>query len=195
MLNVRRIALVAVLAAGTAGCGVNTIPAKEEAAKAKWADVQNQYQRRADLIPNLVSSVKGAAANERGTLTAVTEARAKATQIQLTGDQLRDPEAMKRFAEAQGEVSRSILQVRQLQEAYPDLKTNENFLQLQAQLEGTENRISVARRDYNASVQDYNTTIRQFPTAITAKVFYGAKPLTPFQATTPSADQAPKVSF
>jgi len=185
--------------AGTAallsGCGVNTIPTKEEAAKAKWADVQNQYQRRADLIPNLVESVKGAAAQEKGVLVAVTEARAKANAVQLTPEQLSDPEAVRRYAEAQGRLSQALIPLQRLQEAYPDLKTNQNFLALQAQLEGTENRIAVARRDYNGAVQDYNTEIRTFPSMIGAKVIYGSKPMTPFQATTPGADTAPKVSF
>lgn len=190
-----RIALPLALAASVTACGVNTIPTKEETAKARWADVQSQYQRRADLIPNLVSSVKGAAANERGTLTQVTQARAEANRIQLTGEQLSDPAAMARFAEAQGRLTQSLVQFRQLQEAYPDLKTNENFLALQSQLEGTENRITVARRDYNESVRDYNTEIRTFPSMIGAKVIYGSKPLAPFEATTKGAETAPAVNF
>ncbi len=191
-----RLAILAPLAAiSVSACGVNSIPTAEEEAKAKWADVQNQYQRRADLIPNLVSSVKGAAANERGTLTAVTEARAKANQITLSGDQLQDPEAMRRFSAAQGQLSAALVPLRQLQEDYPDLKTNENFLALQSQLEGTENRITVARSDYNKAVQAYNTRIRTFPDAIGAKVIYGAKPMTPFEATTANAETAPNVSF
>lgn len=190
----RAFALPLAAAALLAGCGVNTIPTKEEAAKAKWADVQNQYQRRADLIPNIVASVQGAAANERGTLTQVTEARARAGQVTLSGEQLSDPEAVRRFAEAQGRVSQSLVQFRQLQEAYPDLKTNENFLALQSQLEGTENRISIARRDYNGAVQDYNTTIRTFPSMVGAKIIYGSKPLVPFEATD-GAETAPQVKF
>lgn len=186
---------IAATAALLSGCGVNTIPTKEEAAKAKWADVQNQYQRRADLIPNLVESVKGAAAQEKGVLVEVTEARAKANAVQLTPEQLSDPEAVRRYAEAQGRLSQALIPLQRLQEAYPDLKTNQNFLALQAQLEGTENRIAVARRDYNGAVQDYNTEIRTFPSMIGAKVIYGSKPMTPFQATTPGADTAPKVSF
>ena len=191
-----RIALAAPVAALLlAGCGVNSIPTAEEEVKARWADVQNQYQRRADLVPNLVASVKGAAANERGTLSAVTEARARAAQITLSPEQLQDPEAVRRFTQAQAQLSTALVPLRQLQEAYPDLKTNENFLALQSQLEGTENRIAVSRGDYNQAVQAYNTRIRTFPDAIGAKLIYGAKPMTPFEATTPNAQTAPTVSF
>jgi LemA protein len=176
-------------------CGINSIPTAEEDAKAKWANVQNQYQRRADLIPNLVESVKGAAAQERNVLREVTEARARASQITLSADQLRDPEALRAFSQAQGQLSTALIPLRQLQEAYPDLKTNQNFLALQSQLEGTENRITIARQDYNESVQRYNTRIRTFPDVIGAKIFYGAEPMVPYQATTENAEQAPKVSF
>jgi LemA protein len=181
--------------ASLSGCGVNTIPTAEEEAKAAWANVQNQYQRRADLIPNLVESVRGAAAQERNTLREVTEARARATQITLSPEQLRDPEAMRAFSEAQGRLSSAIIPLRQLQEAYPDLKTNQNFLTLQSQLESTENRITIARTDYNEAVRRYNTTIRTFPAVIGAKVIYGAEPMVPFQATAANAGEAPKVSF
>jgi LemA protein len=177
------------------GCGVNSIPTAEEEAKARWADVQNQYQRRADLIPNLVASVQGAAAQERNVLREVTEARAGATQVTLTPEQLRDPEAMRRFTEAQGRLTSAIIPLQRLQEAYPDLKTNQNFLALQSQLEGTENRITIARTDYNQAVQSYNTRIRTFPDIIGAKVFYGAKPMVPFEAVTPNAETAPTVNF
>jgi LemA protein len=177
------------------GCGVNSIPTAEEEAKARWADVQNQYQRRADLIPNLVASVQGAAAQERNVLREVTEARAGATQVTLTPEQLRDPEAMRRFTEAQGRLTSAIIPLQRLQEAYPDLKTNQNFLALQSQLEGTENRITIARTDYNQAVQSYNTRIRTFPDIIGAKVFYGAKPMVPFEAVTPGAETAPTVNF
>ena len=125
----------------------------------------------------------------------VTEARANATRIQLSPEQLNDPEAMRAFAEAQGRLSSAIIPLQRLQEAYPDLKTNQNFLSLQSQLEGTENRITIARGDYNQAVQAYNTRIRTFPDVIGAKVFYGAEPMVPFQATTPGAEQAPKVDF
>jgi LemA protein len=177
------------------GCGINSIPTAEEEAKARWADVQNQYQRRADLIPNLVASVQGAAAQERNVLREVTEARARATQTTLSAEQLSDPEAVRRFSQAQGQLTTALLPLRQLQEAYPDLKTNQNFLALQSQLEGTENRIAIARTDYNKAVQNYNTRIRTFPDVIGAKVFYGAKPMVPFEAVTPNAERAPTVSF
>jgi len=175
-------------------CGVNSIPTAEENAKAKWADVQSQYQRRADLIPNLVATVQGYAAQERNVLTAVTEARANATRIQVTPEQLTDPAAMQRFAEAQGRLSATIIPLQRLQENYPELRSNENFMALQSQLEGTENRIAVARRDYNEAVQAYNTEIRTFPSVIGARVIYGSQPMTPFQAEA-GAQHAPTVSF
>jgi LemA protein len=176
-------------------CGINSIPTAEEDAKARWADVEDRYQRRADLVPNLVASVRAAAAQERNTLREVTEARARATQITVSPEQLRDPEAMRRFAEAQGRLSSAIIPLQRLQEAYPDLKTNQNFLSLQSQLESTENRISIARSDYNEAVRRYNTRIRTFPDVIGAKVIYGAEPMVPFQATTAGAGEAPKVDF
>jgi LemA protein len=191
-----RAALLAPVAAiSLAGCGVNSIPTAEEDAKARWADVQNQYQRRADLIPNLVASVQGAAAQERNVLREVTEARANATRIQISPEQLRDPEAMRSFSEAQARLTTAIIPLQRLQEAYPDLKTNQNFLALQSQLEGTENRITISRTDYNEAVRRYNTLIRTFPAVIGAKVFYGAEPMVPFQATTQNAETAPKVDF
>jgi LemA protein len=177
-----------------AACGVNSIPTAEENAKAKWADVQSQYQRRADLIPNLVATVQGYAAQERNVLTAVTEARASVTRVTVSPDQLTDPAAMQRFAEAQGRLSATIIPLQRLQENYPELRSNENFMALQSQLEGTENRIAVARRDYNSAVQDYNTTIRTFPAVIGARVIYGSRPMTPFQAEE-GAQHAPTVSF
>jgi len=172
-------------------CGVNSIPTAEENAKAKWADVQNQYQRRSDLIPNLVATVRAAAAQERNVLREVTEARASATRITVSPDQLTDPAAINRFAEAQ---SRLTISLQRLQEAYPELRTNENFLSLQSQIEGTENRISVARRDYNGAVQAYNTEIRTFPSVIGARVIYGSQPMAPFQADEAS-QRAPTVNF
>jgi LemA protein len=188
------LAPVAALALG--GCGLNSIPTAEENAKAKWADVQNEYQRRADLIPNLVSTVKGYAKQESTVLTEVTQARAKAGSIQLSADDLKDPAKVQAFADAQARLSTALVPFRQqLQENYPDLKSNANFLALQSQLEGTENRIQIARRDYNASVQQYNTLIRTFPNSIGAKVFYGAKPMQTFQATAPNAQSAPTVNF
>ena len=176
-------------------CGINSIPTAEENAKARWADVQNEYQRRADLIPNLVNTVKGYAAQEKSVLVDVAEARAKATSIQVTPDQLTDPAKVKQYQDAQNTLGGTIGRLLSITENYPDLKSNANFLALQSQLEGTENRITIARRDYNTAVQQYNTRIRTFPDAIGAKVFYGAKPLVPFQATTPGAETAPTVNF
>jgi LemA protein len=193
--NLLRAGIIAGLGLGVSACGVNSIPTKEEAVKAKWGDVENQYQRRSDLIPNLVASVKGAAAQERNVLREVTEARAGANKINLTPEQLRDPAAVEAYGAAQARLGAALVPLRQLQEAYPDLKTNENFLQLQSQLEGTENRITVARRDYNEAVQGYNTEIRTFPSIIAAKVIYGAKPIAPFKATTVNAETAPAVTF
>jgi len=192
-LRAAYLAPVAALALG--GCGLNSIPTAEEAAKASWANVQNQYQRRADLIPNLVATVKGAGAQEKGTLVEVTQARAAATAIHLSPDDLKDPAKVAAYEQAQNRVSTALNSLRPLQEAYPNLKTNENFLTLQSQIEGTENRITIARTDYNTSVQNYNTLIRTFPAAIGAKIFYGAKPMVPFTATVAGAENAPKVSF
>src|SRR3954454_7717432 len=184
--------LAPVAAASLSGCGVNSIPTAEESAKAKWADVQAAYQRRANLIPNLVATVKGAAASEQTILVGVTQARADATKIQVTGDQLSDPAAMQRFADAQNRVT---LSLQRLQEAYPQLQSQGDFKSLIDELEGTENRIRIDVRDYNTAVQGYNTRIRTFPDVIGAKVFYGAKPMVPYQATTPNAEAAPTVSF
>lgn len=178
-----------------AGCGINSVPAAEENAKARWADVQASYQRRADLIPNLVATVKGAANAENQTLTAVTEARSRATAIQVNADDLTDPAKVQAFANAQGQLNGSLSRLLANVEAYPQLQSQARFGDLQAQLEGTENRINIAVRDYNTAVQEYNTRIRTFPDAIGARVVHGAKPLTPFQATTPGADRAPTVDF
>ena len=187
------LAPVAALALG--GCGLNSIPTAEENAKARWADVQNEYQRRADLVPNLVATVKGYAKQESSVLVGVTEARAKATSIQVSADDLKDPSKLQQFGQAQGQLSAALGRLLSVTENYPDLKSNANFLALQSQLEGTENRITIARRDYNASVQQYNTLIRTFPNSIGAKVFYGAKPMQTFQATAPNAQSAPTVNF
>ena len=196
MTAFRRLGLLAPLAAvSLAGCGLNSVPTAEENVNAKWANVQSQYQRRADLIPNLVSTVQGAAAQERNTLREITEARARAAQITLTPEQLSDPEAGRRFSQAQGQLSTALIPLRQLQEAYPQLQTNANFRDLQQQLESTENRINIARQDYNEAVQQYNTTIRTFPDAIGARIIHGAKPKVPFQAVTPGAETAPSVNF
>ena len=188
-------ALLAAVLFGTlvAGCGVNTIPTLDEQVKGQWSEVQNQYQRRAELIPNLVETVKGFAAQERETLTAVVEARAKATQITINADQLDDPEALQRFQQAQEQLSGALGRLLAVSENYPDLKSNQNFLALQSQLEGTENRIAVARRDYIQTVQAYNTEVRTFPGRLWAWV-YGASPKATF--TTSEANQtAPTVKF
>ena len=160
----------------------------------KWADIDAELQRRYDLIPNLVATVKGYAAQEKTVLTEVTNARANATRVQLNASDLSDPAKVQAFNEAQGRLTQAIIPLQRLQEAYPDLKSNANFLALQDQLEGTENRINASRRDYNTAVQAYNTRIRTFPDAIGAKVFYGAKPKVPFEAST-AAQTAPAVNF
>ena len=175
-------------------CGVNTVPTLEEAAKAKWADVQNQYQRRADLIPNLVETVKGFAKQEQDTLTKVIEARAKATSVKVDASTITDPEKFKQYQAAQNELSGVLGRLLVVTENYPDLNSNANFLALQSQLEGTENRISVSRRDYVGAVQAYNTEVRTFPGLLWAKMFWGAKPMETFAAE-PSAQQAPQVKF
>ena len=187
-----RAVIMLALAATLSACGVNSVPTAEEAAKARWADVQNQYQRRADLIPNLVATVKAAGAQEKDILVQVTQARASASQVQVSGGDLTDPNKMAAYQRAQAGIT---LSLQRLQEAYPELKSQGNYTTLMSQLEGTENRISIARNDYNSAVQAYNTRIRTFPDAIGAKIFYGAKPLVPFQATTPGAEAAPPVNF
>lgn len=178
------------------GCGVNTIPTAEENAKAKWADVQAAFQERANLIPNLAAVAKGAAEQEKGILVGVVEARAKATSIQISGDDLKDPAKMKAFQDAQNQLSGTLGGFGRLLanvEAYPELKSITNYQMLQSQLEGQENRIRVAIRDYNGAVQQYNTTIRTFPAIVAAKVVYGAKPMVPYQAVTPGAEVAPSL--
>ncbi|RMB36969.1 LemA protein [Sphingomonas sp. PP-F2F-G114-C0414] len=180
------------LASALAGCGINSIPTAEENVKARWADVQNDYQRRADLIPNLVATVKAAGAQEKSILVEVTQARAAANTVQVSGDDLTDPAKIAQFSRVQGAVG---LSLQRLQEAYPELKSQANYTTLMSQLEGTENRITIARRDYNGAVQAYNTKIRTFPDAVGAKIFYGAKPMVPFAATTPGAETAPTVNF
>lgn len=179
-------------AVALSACGLNSVPTAEENAKARWADVQNDYQRRADLIPNLVATVKAAGAQEKSILVEVTQARAAANSIHVSASDLSDPAKVQQFDRAQSALG---LSLQRLQEAYPELKSQGNYTVLMSQLEGTENRIAIARRDYNTAVQEYNTRIRTFPDAIGAKVFYGAKPLVPFQATTPGAETAPTVNF
>jgi LemA protein len=176
-------------------CGYNTIPTLQEQAKARWSDVQNQYQRRADLIPNLVSTVQGFAAQEKNVLTAVVEARAKATQIKVDASDLTDPDKIKAFQEAQAQLTGALGRLLAVSENYPELKSNANFLALQSQLEGTENRISVARRDYIDAVRAFNTALRTFPTIVWAKTaFAGEKPMAEFTATT-GAETPPQVKF
>jgi LemA protein len=178
-----------------AGCGVNTIPTKDEQVKAAWGDVQNQYQRRSDLIPNLVSTVQGYAQQERTVLTDVVKARASATQVKVDASTITDPEAFKKYQAAQDQLSGVLGRLLAITENYPDLKSNQNFLALQSQLEGTENRIAISRRDYNEAVRQYNTELRTFPGVIWAATLYRSqKPAQPFTATA-NAQTAPKVSF
>lgn len=195
MTALRRFGLLAPLAAlSLAGCGLNSVPTAEERVNAAWGNLQSEYQRRADLIPNLVNTVKGYAQQERTVLTEVTNARARASSIQLNAGDLDDPAKVQAFNQAQTQLGSSLGRLLATFENYPDLKSNQNFLTLQAQLEGTENSILVARRDYNESVRSYNTRIRTFPDAIGAKIFYGAKPKVPFEAAA-GAQTAPKVDF
>jgi LemA protein len=169
--------LIATLCLGISGCGYNTIQTQDEAIKAAWSEVVNQYQRRADLIPNLVNTVKGYAAQEQAVFIGVAEARARATSIQVTPETLNDPEALKKFQAAQGELTNALKSLIAVSENYPDLKSDQNFRDLQAQLEGTENRIAVARNRYIETVQIYNGTIRRFPVNLTAMMFgYHVKP-------------------
>jgi LemA protein len=178
-----------------ASCGYNRIPTLEEQAKAKWADVQNNYQRRADLIPNLVATVQGYAKQEKEVLTAVVEARAKATQTRVDASQLTDPEKVKQFQDAQNQLSGALGRLIAISENYPDLKSNQNFLALQSQLEGTENRIAVARRDYIEAVRAYNTELKTFPGMIwAATVFRSYKPMADFTASE-GAQTVPAVKF
>ena len=195
MTAVRRFGLLAPLAAlSLAGCGINSVPTAEEQVNAAWGNLQADYQRRADLVPNLVNTVKGYAQQEKTVLTEVTEARAKATSIQLNAGDLSDPAKVQAFQTAQAQLGGSLGRLLASFEAYPDLKSNQNFLALQDQLEGTENRINASRRDYNEAVRSYNTRIRTFPDAIGAKIFYGAKPKVPFEAAA-AAQEAPTVNF
>ena len=191
-----RSAFVAILVGLTvSACGYNSIPTAEEQAKAKWADVQNNYQRRADLIPNLVATVQGYAKQEREVLTAVVEARAKATQIKIDVSELNDPAKLKQFQDAQNQLSGALARLIAVSENYPDLKSNQNFLALQSQLEGTENRISVARRDYIEAVRVYNTELKTFPGILWAATFFrGNKPMAEFAANE-TAQTPPPVKF
>jgi LemA protein len=183
------------LGVSVSGCGYNTIPTYEEQAKAKWADVQNQYQRRAVLIPNLVATVQGYAKQEKDVLTSVVEARAKATSVKIDASQLTDPDKVKQFQDAQAQLSGALGRLLAVSENYPDLKSNQNFLALQSQLEGTENRISVARRDYIDSVRAYNLSLKTFPSLLWAATFFrGNKPMAEFAANE-AAQTPPQVKF
>lgn len=187
--------LLLVVAPLLSACGFNTIPTAEEKAKAAWSEVLNQYQRRADLIPNLVETVKGFAAQEKDVLVSVVEARAKATQIALPAEALSDPEKFKAFQESQAALSGALGRLLAVAEAYPDLKSNQNFLALQAQLEGTENRIAVARRDYIEAVRVYNTSLKTLPSLLWAKFWFTGN--MPYQNFTIDEEnkEAPKVDF
>lgn len=187
---------LALLSALLSGCGVNTIPTLDEEVNAAWAQVENQYQRRADLVPNLVETVKAFAAHEEETLTQVIEARSRATSIQIDVDDLSDPQMVQRFEEAQAQLTGALSRLMAVAERYPTLQSNQNFLSLQSQLEGTENRIAVARRDYIQAVQRYNTELRTFPGRIWHRLLYSDLELRqPFQATTENAQEAPRVEF
>ena len=187
--------LLAVFGFSLSACGVNNVPRLDEETKAAWSQVLNQYQRRADLVPNLVETVRGYAKQERDVLTAVVEARAKATQTQLPPEMLSDPEAFKRFQDSQQQLGSSLARLLAVVENYPDLKSNQNFLALQSQLEGTENRIAIARRDYIQTVQAYNTELRTIPGRWIAAILYpDAKPKATFDIPQES-QQAPKVTF
>lgn len=189
------VALVA-LASLLTGCGINNIPSYDEQVKSAWSQVENQYQRRADLVPNLVETVKGFADQEQDTLTAVIEARSKATSIQVDESILNNPEKLQQFQQAQGELSSALSRLMAVSERYPDLKSNQNFLALQSQLEGTENRIAVARRDFIQAVERYNTEIRTFPGRIWHSLLYDDMELRAnFEATTENAEDAPEVEF
>ncbi|MGY4108973.1 LemA family protein [Aeromonas encheleia] len=182
--------LMLTLLLGLTGCGMNNIPTLDEQVKASWGQVENQYQRRADLIPNLVATVKGYANHEQETLKAVTDARARVGSLQLS-----DPSQLKAFEAAQDQLSSALSRLMVVVERYPDLKADQQFLTLQAQLEGTENRIAVARRDYIEAVRQFNTEIRTFPGVIWSKLLYSDLTAKPSFSAKPGADEAPKVSF
>jgi LemA protein len=193
--RLRRLCVLTLATATLVGCGFNAIPTKQERGKATWADVQSQYQRRADLIPNLVATVQGFAVQERSVLTEVTQARASATRIKVDASTITDPAAFGRYQSAQNQLSGVLGRLLLLSERYPDLKSSQNFLTLQSQLEGTENRIAIARRDYNEAVRDYNTELRTVPGLLWAKTVYrSSAPMQPFAATT-AAQQVPVVKI
>src|SRR3954469_25046819 len=187
--------MVLALGLSLSACGYKNIPTLGEQAKAKWGDVQNNYQRRADLIPNLVATVQGYAKQEKDLLTSVVEARAKATQVKIDASQLTDPDKLKQFQDAQNQLSGALGRLIAVSENYPDLKSKQNFLALQSQLEGTENRIAVARRDYFEAVRVYNTELKTFPGVLWAAVFFrGNKPMAEFAANE-TAQTPPQVKF
>jgi len=186
--------LVTLLLPLAGGCGYNSLVSADESVKAAWAQVENVYQRRADLVPNLVNTVKGSAQHEEKVLAEVTAARASATQVKLSVDDLSNPEKVKQFEDAQAKLSSSLGRLIATAESYPDLKANAAFRDLMSQLEGTENRIAVERRRYNEAVRDYNVKCREFPTVIAAKI-WGFKAKEPFKATAANAEKAPEVKF
>lgn len=191
-----RLLCIVVLLGLLAGCGVNSLPKDQQAVEAAWAQVQNEYQRRADLIPNLVATVKGYAKHERQTLQEVMEARAQATSVNVDQHTLEDPDEMQQYMSAQRDLSGALGRLLAVSERYPDLKANENFLTLQSQLEGTENRISVARRDYIKAVQRYNTNLKTWPGRLWQMTLYrDMEPYASFKASARHADKAPEVSF
>jgi LemA protein len=198
MTPIRR-AAAAIAALGAAltlaACGVNTIPTQDEQVKAAWAEVQTQYQRRADLVPQLVATVQGIANQEAAVLTAVTEARASATQVQVDASTITDPAEFERFQAAQNQLSGVLGRLMLIQERYPELRSQENFLVLQSQLEGTENRIAIARRDYNDTARQYNTTLRTFPQIIWAKTIYSGQDPAQLFAASAGAEAAPAIEF
>jgi len=190
-----RLAVVAIASLSLAACGINSVPRAEENAKAKWADVQAAFQERANLVPNLAEVAQGAAEQERGILTSVIEARAKATSVQISASDLNDPAKMAQFQAAQSQLGAGLGRLLASVEAYPDLKSIGNYQMLQSQLEGQENRIRITLRDYNEAVRVYNTTIRTFPDTIGANLIHGAKPMVPYEAITPGAEAAPQLDL
>ncbi|WP_374406112.1 LemA family protein [Pelagerythrobacter sp.] len=190
-----RLGLVAVASLGLAACGINSVPAAEENAKAKWADVQAAFQERANLVPNIAEVAAGAAEQERGILTDVVNARARATSVNLTTDDLNDPEKMAEFEAAQSQLGAGLGRLLANFEAYPQLQSITNYQMLQSQLEGQENRIRITIRDYNEAVRQYNTTIRTFPDTIGANIIHGAEPMVPYEAVTPGAETAPQLDM
>lgn len=196
-LSAVRAVIALAAAAALSACGINSVPRAEETAKAKWADVQAAFQERANLIPNLQEIVLSSAEQERATLNDVIQARASATQpqIQVSGEDLTDPQAMQQYQAAQNQLGGALSRLLVSVERYPELRSQENFGRFMTQIEGQENRIRVAIRDYNESVRQYNSTIRTFPDAIGAKLVHGAEPMVPYQAVTPGAEVAPTLNM